>query len=212
LPAFRDLTGQDFNRWHVRKLGPRRGKHTLWECECRCGTVRDVLADSLTSGKSISCGCHKAEVTAARNFRHGLRRRPEWNVWQRMIQRCHNSANKSFRLYGGRGVYVCDRWRHDFAAFYADMGPRPSPRHEIDRVRNDGPYEPGNCRWVTHRVNCRNRRNQRLLAHAGETLCLSEWAERIGISPAALLSRIDRQGWSVERALSTPRLRRAPSR
>jgi hypothetical protein len=123
-------------------------------------------------------------------------------VWQAMLARCYNPGHDAFDWYGGRGVRVCDRWRSSFDTFLSDMGPRPSPAHQIDRVENDGHYEPSNCRWTDRRTQCRNRRSNRLIEYDGQVRTLTEWAEVTGIGRGTIESRIDRNGWSVERALT----------
>lgn len=105
--------------------------------------------------------------------------------------------------YGGRGIAVCERWLNSPQAFLDDMGMKPTPKHEIDRIDNDGNYEPGNCRWATRKENDRNRRNNRLLTLNGETLTLAEWAEHSGVPDDTLRHRLG-VGWSVERAILTP--------
>jgi hypothetical protein len=126
-----------------------------------------------------------------------------------MTSRCVNPANDAYQAYGGRGIAVCDRWQ-DFAAFAEDMGPRPSPLHTIDRRNNNGNYEPDNCRWATPSEQQRNRRNNRLLTLNGETLCLAEWAERLGITDDMIRQRLDKLGWTIEQALTTPAKQYAP--
>jgi len=135
--------------------------------------------------------------------RHGLSHLPEYRVWQTMRLRCHVPTNAAFPDYGGRGITVCDAWRDSPETFIADMGQKPSPAHEIDRIDNDRGYEPGNCRWVLRTENDRNRRSNRLLTHAGETLPLVAWSERTGIAADVIVKRLD-AGWTTERALTTP--------
>jgi hypothetical protein len=118
-----------------------------------------------------------------------------------MISRCENPGNPKFHRYGARGISVSPKWRHDFAAFLADMGPKPSSGHSLDRINNDGNYEPGNCRWATPKQQIQNSSRVRLLTHNGLTLCLTEWAERLGIANSSLRSRLHRCA-SPERALS----------
>lgn len=135
--------------------------------------------------------------------KHGLSRTPEYRAWQTMRLRCTNPNNAAWPSYGGRGITVCEAWRDSPTQFYLDMGPKPSPLHEIDRIDNDGPYSPENCRWVLRKANDRNRRSNRHLTHAGETLTVAEWAERTGIGSGLIFHRI-KSGWPVERILTTP--------
>lgn len=129
---------------------------------------------------------------------------PEYGVWCRMIDRCYNPNIPSFSNYGGRGIIVCERWRHDFAAFLADVGPRPSPAHSIDRIDNDGNYEPGNVRWATKHQQMRNTRFNVVIEWRGEKRCLFEWAVILGINAYTLHARLRRRGWTIERAMTTP--------
>jgi len=134
---------------------------------------------------------------------HGLTLTPEYRAWQALRLRCTNPANKAYPRYGGRGIKVYDRWLKSVENFVADMGLKPSPAHEIDRIDNNGNYEPGNCRWVTREENCRNRRSNRFVEHAGNRLTLAEWSQRTGLRPDLIADRIDR-GWTPEAAISTP--------
>lgn len=136
---------------------------------------------------------------------HGMRNsRLYRSVWTAMKQRCHNPNAKDFARYGGRGITVCDRWRDDFMAFYADMGDPPSKQHTLERRDNALGYSPENCCWALPLAQTRNRRCTVTLTHAGETLTLMEWARRIGIGYITLHARITRYGMSIEQALTTP--------
>ena len=119
-----------------------------------------------------------------------------------MLTRCNNKNDTRYQWYGGRGITVCDRWSK-FENFLADMGERPE-KMTLDRIDTNGNYCPENCRWATNKQQHRNKRSNRLLTHDGETKCVAEWAETVGISQGALASRIDVYGWSVEKALTTP--------
>lgn len=131
----------------------------------------------------------------------------EYRVWAGMKVRCANPKSQDWHRYGGRGIAVCDRWRDSFENFYADMGPRPSSKHSIDRIDSDGNYEPANCRWATSKEQANNwKTRNRRITHNGETLSIPEWAERLGITRESLRDRLD-AGWSVSDALTTPAVR-----
>lgn len=129
---------------------------------------------------------------------------PEYVVWVNMRSRCSDPENKAFAGYGGRGITVCERWQESFEAFFADMGLRPSRNHQLDRIDNDGPYSPENCRWVSRIENCNNRRDNVLVEWRGEALTVPEWARRTGLTKYAIWQRLKLLGWDVERALTTP--------
>lgn len=143
--------------------------------------------------------------------KHGLSYTPEYRAWQTMRLRCLNPANEAYPNYGGRGITVCARWLNDVAAFYADMGPKPSPKHEIDRENNDGHYEPGNCRWVLRKVNDRNRRNNHIVEVDGARRTISEWCEISGL-PHSTVSKRLLAGWPADRAVTEPVQNTGPKR
>jgi hypothetical protein len=194
----KDLTGQKFGRWTV--ISPADNRQ--WNCVCECGVEKPVFSVHLLRGNSKSCGCYNRE----RHTKHGHGRAgqtsPEYKAWTAMVRRCSDPHTQMYSEYGGRGIKVCDRWQ-DLAAFMSDMGPRPSPQHSIDRIDNDGDYEPSNCRWATSKEQMNNRRCSRFLTFAGRTQTLAQWATEKGVGWHVIDCRIKR-GWSVERAIGTP--------
>lgn len=141
---------------------------------------------------------------------HGLSRLPEYRAWQTMRLRCIEPSNPAYPNYGGRGITVCDRWLHSPETFMEDMGPKPSPQHELDRRDNGAGYSPENCRWVTRSVNDRNRRSNRLVTYLGETHALAHWCEQFGIRQDTAKHRLD-AGWTVEEAFTIPTRAKAPN-
>jgi hypothetical protein len=156
-----DLTGKRFGRWAVLARHPRQSRlgEAKWVCRCDCGIERVVCGSSLREGLSKSCGCIRNEMVAKLKYKHGLCRSRVYWCWKNMKARCFYSRHRACRWYGGR-ITVCDRWRHSFEAFYADMGD-PPPCMSLDRINNDGNYEPGNCRSATVAEQLANRRPQR---------------------------------------------------
>jgi hypothetical protein len=208
MPTTVDLVGQVFGSLTVVALSERRDREgRWWECRCRCGKQVFAVTRSLRSGNTRSCGCARKAGVLAAVMTHGATSRdghmPEYHVWQVMNQRCHLPSSRGYALYGGRGITVCDRWRHDFAAFIADMGRRPGPGYSLDRIDNDGHYGPGNVRWATPKEQQRNRGNNRRLTVNGETLTLAEWSERTGLPRNTIAWRL-RDGWSEEDAITKP--------
>jgi hypothetical protein len=186
---------QTFGRWtvfgemlrpHGRKHSSRAKRHFVARCEC--GTEKRVVLGELRRGKTQSCGCLAAELTALRSTSHGAsvggRVTPEFRSWSAMKNRCLSPTSKDFAQYGGRGIAVCARWMA-FENFLADMGPRPKGT-TLDRIDNAGNYEPGNVRWATPTTQTRNRRNARLVTARGETRSIVEWAAVTGRSYNAI--------------------------
>jgi hypothetical protein len=202
----RDLTGSQFGRWCV--LGPGRirmrtcGPLAYWLCQCECGTRREVGVRSLRDGSSASCGCLRLERARAVMVRHARTGTREHRIWLAMKQRCLNPRHAAYPFYGGRGIQICPVWQTDFTAFLRDMGECP-PGMSLDRINNDGNYEPGNCRWVTRHEQMRNTRRNLWVTIGDRTQCVEDWAREVGLDPETLRHRFH-QGWSPEAIVYTP--------
>jgi len=182
-----DLTGQVFGRLTV--TGSRSSIYgvSFWECTCTCGVVKPVRTYNLKAGITKSCSCLRNEPSPNRT--HGMSRTKEGYIWSSMKSRCNNKNSRMYHAYGGRGIQVCERWQASFEAFYADVGPRPSPKHSLDRIDNDGPYCPENCRWVTQKEQNNNRQYHVYITCYGKTLNEGQWAERLGLPRTTIQRR-----------------------
>lgn len=197
-----DLTGRIFGKLRVDGFcGANRHLSRVWRCVCDCGNIREVTTNRLMMGTTVSCGCHKNAVFMAMITTHGKCQSPAYRVWEGMISRCFNKNNKRFKDYGGRGVTVCERWM-SFSSFLEDVGERPCGK-TLDRWPDmDGNYEPGNTRWATPIQQQRNMRSNHMVEFNGESRCVSEWAQILGINKSTLSKRLSR-GWTIERAMTT---------
>jgi hypothetical protein len=196
-----DRLGQRYGRLLVTERAPNKSAkdtNARWKCVCECGRETVQYGQDLKKGKVVSCGCWNEE----KKFKHGMASTNVYGVWQQIHQRCGNPRAPSFENYGGRGIKVCERWK-SFENFVADMGIRPDG-YSIDRINNDGDYEPSNCRWATTAQQLNNKRNSRVLELNGERKTIAEWSEKFGIDWHTIRSRVDRYGWTIERALTTP--------
>lgn len=195
-----DLTGRTFDRLTVvGRAEARPGAHTsFWVCRCRCGTVKTVSATALKQGYTRSCGClHRERVRTCRHFNHRL-----YHVWQDMKQRCSNPNSQYYHRYGGRGISVCEEWADYDAFFRWAMKSGYQSGLTIDRIDNDGNYEPSNCRWATPMENTNNRANTRRVTFQGQTHTLTEWAEITGIPRRTIRYRYE-AGKAPEDILNT---------
>ena len=200
-----NLTGQRFGRLLVvARAGSSDRGAAIWTCQCECGQTHYVRGQSLRRGAIRSCGCLNRDLLRARMTKHGGHSLPEYRIWSGAKRRCFHPGTPYYKYYGGRGITMCDRWRHSFVSFYEDMGPRPSPTLTLERIDNNGPYEPGNCCWATRRQQRRNQRPRSSVTFRGATHTIWEWAHLFNLPPRTLWDRLKRYHWPVQRALTTP--------
>lgn len=190
-----DLTGQKFGKWTVLGRAPNnKDDGAMWHCQCNCGRQAIISRGNLRSGASCQC-------LHCKFVKHGFSRTKLYRVLQGMIQRCENPNSRQYKYYGGRGIKVCSEWKRDFNIFRV-WAINHGYKHylAIDRIDNNGNYEPGNCRFITMAMQNRNIRTNRLIKIGGETKLLCEWAEQAGINYDTLYYRILR-GWPEHRLL-----------
>lgn len=178
------------------------GRQAKYLVKCDCGQTKIMSGVLLRAGKAKSCGVggHHWRTTAA-GLAPKATAQPEYRNWRKMLERCRDAKNLN---YGGRGISVCERWKASYAAFFEDMGAKPTPGHTIDRYpNNDGNYEPGNCRWATHEQQSRNMRRTIYVEVDGQRMSLPEYVEKMGLDYPIMHGRL-KLGWTLEEALSIP--------
>lgn len=171
-----NLIGEKFGRLVVTSKSKDCGRDIKWVCKCLCGEIRKIYAGNLKSGKTRSCGCFNIESHTTHGYNKG-KVAQEYKIWASMIQRCHNPNDKSYKNYGKRGIIVCDAWRASFLDFIEHVGKRPHCKLSLDRVNNDGNYEPGNVKWSTRTEQMLNTR--RSLRYRFSKVGLSQRSSRL---------------------------------
>lgn len=206
MSRVRDLTGQKFGRLTVIEL-VKINNRSHWLCKCECGKETFVQGGYLTSGHKKSCGCLHDDLSRERltkmNETHGESKTRLYKIWSDIKKRCYCKTFWAFDRYGGRGITLCDEW-HDYTIFrdwcmangYADS-------LTIDRIDNNGNYEPNNCRWVDRKTQANNKSNVKYITYKGETKSVSEWAETLGVKYSTLYGRIFNYGIPIDEAFTT---------
>lgn len=203
--------GDRFERLIV--VGRDDQRKQYYRVRCDCGAMKAVRKDGLYNGVTKSCGCLQREM-ARRPRTHGMAgvgRSAEYDCWAHMLRRCYTPTTQQYENYGGRGITVCDRWRESFPQFLADMGPRPSASHSLDRIDNNGNYEPSNCRWATQAEQANNRRQNHPITYQGKTQNIREWERELCLGRNTIYGRLQ-LGWSLEEAMSKNPIRRITCR
>ena len=189
-----DLTGRRFGQLTALSETRATNGKLRWRCQCDCGALTVNCPQQLVDGKVKSCGCYRRSA-------NGHSHTPMHTIWSSMIGRCQNPRSRSYAHYGARGITVCPRWEL-YENFLADMGERP-PGTSLDRIDNNGGYEPENCRWATKSEQQRNKGNNRVLVVSGYRMTLTEASERFGVKVATIWKRLE-AGWPDERAALAP--------
>jgi len=207
-----ELISQSFGLLRVleeaepRIVGNKRRRFV--KCVCDCGNVVEVRLDQLRDGNTKSCGCFAKDrsLIALPEYTDSVALKKAKSIHKGIRQRCYNSNNIKYSIYGGRGIIVCERWldkKTGFISFLEDMGTPPSHKHQLDRIDNDGNYEPRNCRWVTNTQNSMNKKTDFNITYRGVTKPIGEWVEELELDYGSIKDRI-LFGWDAERAFNTP--------
>lgn len=200
MNKIKDIKGFKFNFLTAIDHSYRKNGLTYCLFQCECGKIKHLRIDPVKSGKTKSCGCYsmKRNIGNKYGIKHGMAYSKVYRIWIAMHQRCSNTKGASFHLYGGREIKVCERWLH-FENFFKDMG-NPPENTSIDRINNDGNYEPSNCRWATPFQQSSNTRKNKFISFNGQTFHLSEWARKTGIHKNTLSYRLLK--WPISKALN----------
>jgi len=190
-----NLQGKKFGKLTViKRIENKYGHRVAWLCKCDCGNETTTITSSLVRGLTTSCGCWRKNA----NKTHGLTKSPVYNSFMMMHERCYNPSEKSYHNYGGRGIKICKEWRNNITAFHKwAMVNGYKKGLQIDRIDNDGNYEPSNCRWVTHRQQCNNKRNNHFIEHNGELLTIAQWARKLNIQYTTLYRWLGKNNWDL---------------
>jgi len=202
-----DEVGNKYGKLTVIEFaGKTKSGDSRWNCRCECGNTTIVARGELRKESTKSCGCHRASAG-------GGYKTTEHSSWKEAKGRCFNPTYKDRHLYSERGIRMCENWRHSFPHFLADMGKKPSPKHSVERINNDGNYSCGhceecvangwaaNCKWATAMEQGQNTRKTRLLEYNGEAHSLREWARRLGVTHRTIARRLDEQSWTMEQVV-----------
>ena len=191
------LIGKRFGRLTVISYAGKRGNHIMVKCKCDCGNVIITRASRINSGNAKSCGCYRRD----KNTKHGKRHTKLYNRWCNMRRRCNDSKNRYYKDYGGRGICVCPEWNNSFESFY--QWAQTSGYNDsltLDRIDNNGNYEPNNCRWVTVKEQANNRRSSKYIQYNNKMMTVAQWADLLNIKHATINKRL-KMGWPIGEAL-----------
>ena len=208
MGKFIDRTGEKIGRLTIIKIaGKDKFGRVVWQCKCDCGNIKNILGCHIKLNHTISCGCYNREHNYGRvtHTTHGKCYTRIYKIWRGIINRCENINIKSFERYGGRGIKMCEEWRNDFMTFYNwSMANGYRDDLTIDRINNNGNYEPSNCRWATLIEQANNKRcNLRYIVN-GENLTLKQISQKYNVNYKELFARVKYLGWDIEKAVFEP--------
>lgn len=197
-----DLTGKRFGKLTVASRAEKVKYNQYWNCLCDCGITKAIIGIALTSGGTVSCGCHRKEIHTIHGNTSKHKLTGAWRSWNQMIRRCTDKKHESYKRYGERGITVCEEWL-SFENFLHDMGDRPNGK-TLDRIDNNKGYSKENCRWATMAKQQNNKTSNHFIEFNGMRKTIAEWAKYLNIGYPALSSRINILHWTTEKALTTP--------
>lgn len=206
MPKLIDMTGQRYERLTVVcQNGKDNAGHPLWKCRCDCGNVVYATGNRLRSGNTRSCGCLHKEQLSERNTKHGNSKTRLYSIYKGIKDRCYRKKNTCYKLYGGRGITVCDEWLGEngfntFQAWAIENG--YADDLTIDRIDCNKGYSPDNCRWATNVEQANNKRSNRRIKKNGESHTIAEWSKITGLSERTIEARLRVLNWDAEKALS----------
>lgn len=197
----------------IKYVETNKHRKRIFQFACECGNITKAVVSDFLNGHTKSCGCLFRETSAKKmkkfrhlgegnRLRHGMTNSSEYSTWRTMKARCYNKKTESFKSYGARGIKVCKSWLDSFDNFFADMGPKPTNKHVLDRINVNGNYSPENCRWATQHDSDRNKRTNKYLTYNGETLIESDWCKRLGLKSRNAISKRIASGWPTDLAFT----------
>lgn len=203
-----NLVGKQFGQWSViERAENNKYGNSQWVCQCNCDakTIQVILGYRLRNQSSVRCQLCANKLNSEYHTKHGGKGTRLYSIWKGIKSRCNNPNNQAYEYYGAKGVRVCDEWKESFETFKNwSVQNGYSDNLTIDRIDTNGNYEPSNCRWVSMEDQNKNKTSNVILTYNNESHTLSEWSQITGIHRKTIKSRIDRNGWSIERALTTP--------
>jgi hypothetical protein len=196
-----NISGQKFNFLTAIKFEYSKNNRHFWLFKCDCGNEKIIGKTYVLNDHTKSCGCWKLQNNRTIGITHNQSKTREFEIWLGIKKRCLNKNCHAYKDYGARGIMICDKWLISFEEFLADMGHAPSELYSIDRIDNNGNYEPSNCRWVTRKEQNNNTRRNRIFSYEGNNYTLSNLCDKLGLKYKLIYDRVTKLNWSLEEAI-----------